>query len=482
MPFLSLQDDQYPHLVFINDHRPYAWDAGFLYSLWLRSALVRVSSRGVQAVYGTPRVDALEAGHWHRADCLPTKDALCNFNATEKGVSTNMLLFPTGVVDIPDDFYELTTHGHAFLQYFDNNSPCTYAFSNREIVEHDTRYEVSLCDLLNANLDFVVTRDRVFWRQDATTTAEYVLFSVLGIMLVSQLTSNIMHIMNRGAPAKETCANKEVCAKRGGDDATAKRHGPPVSEQHPALYAVFLFATALFLTVRTWTHAVRYVATREDYAAALTLTVFTWTQYIQHYASVAWTGMRALQAWLNQDDRGLGAYAAVPNEVDGNYAERDGAQKIKAADGGELDSTDRSFSMLIALLLLLILQVYFTTDTPYGTVMVTLFLARSCHKILQRASLREAVRGSPKAPGTENPFLITHFIKSESVLYKRTRVLFAIWCTLLDLFTAVVLVQGLAIVQTDIVQKQVHVLAVVVVAIVIAMSMVRLEAALKAGD
>jgi hypothetical protein len=476
MPFLSLQDDQYPHLVFINDHQPYAWDAGFLYSLWMRSALVRVSSRGVQAVYGTPRVDALEAGHWHRAHCLPTKGALCNFNATERGVSTNMLLFPTGVVDVPDDFYELTTHGHAFLKYFNNNSPCTYTSSNREIVEHDTRYEVSLCDLLNANLDFVVTRDRVFWRQDVTTTAEYVLFSVLGIMLVSQLTSNIMHIMNRGAPAKE------VCAKRGGEDAAVKKQDPPVSKQHPALYAVFLFATSLFLTVRTWTHVVKYVVTREDYAAALTLTVFTWTQYTQHYASVAWTGLRALQAWLKRDDRGWGTYTQVPNGFDGDYAERDGMQKISAGDGGELDSTDRSFSMLIALLLLLILQVYFTTDTPYGTVMVTLFLARSCHKILQRASLRGAVGGSPKVLDTENPFFISHFVQSESVLYERARILFALWCTLLDLFTAVVLVQGLAIVQTDMVQKQVHVLAVVVVAVVIAMSMVRLEAALKAGD
>ena len=92
MPFLSLQDDQYPHLIFINHHQPYAWDAGFLYSLWLRRALVRVSSRGVQAVSGTPRVDALEAGHWNGAHCLPAKGALCNFSATDAGVSTNVLI------------------------------------------------------------------------------------------------------------------------------------------------------------------------------------------------------------------------------------------------------------------------------------------------------------------------------------------------------------------------------------------------------
>jgi hypothetical protein len=133
------------------------------------------------------------------------------------------------------------TGGHAFLEHFNNSSPCTYAASNREIATSDTRYEVSLCDLLNANLDFVLTKDRVFWRQDSTTADEYVLFSLLGIILVSQLASNIMHIINRGSRKKQ-------------EQPTAKQE-VPTSMGHPALYALFLFATALFLTIRTWQHA-----------------------------------------------------------------------------------------------------------------------------------------------------------------------------------------------------------------------------------
>jgi hypothetical protein len=455
MPFISLQDEKYPHLVFINDNRPYTWDSGFLYSLWLRSALLRVSSRGVQEVAGMPRLGVLEAGGWQQAQCLPTAGALCNFSVggalgPAHTPATNMLLFPTGVVDVPDNFYKLTEHGHAFLEHFNNSSPCTYAASHREIVTSDTRYEVSLCDLLNANLDFVLTKDRVFWRQDGTTTAEYVLFSLLGIILVSQLTSNIMHIMKHQSKSShgKHDPRRETMAATG----------------HPTLYALFLLAMTLFLTIRTWSEATAYIVTREDRAVALALTLFTWTQYIQHYALVLWTGLLSLRSWSQRDDaQAQPTYSLL------------GPEFATPGGGDQHDDqpyTDHSFSLLIALLLLLILQVYFTTDTPYSTVMVTLFLARSGHKVLQASATHTPsefnARPLPRDPMPRG--LLSLLLSA-----------FAIFSRLLDLFTAVVLLRGLALVQQNLVHMQLHVLCVVVVALLLSMSMLRLETAIQEG-
>jgi hypothetical protein len=92
VPFLSLQDDQYPHLIFYKP--PPTVCVGCRFSvLSLAAERAGVSEQSsVQAVSGTPRVDALEAGHWNGAHCLPAKGALCNFSATDAGVSTNVLI------------------------------------------------------------------------------------------------------------------------------------------------------------------------------------------------------------------------------------------------------------------------------------------------------------------------------------------------------------------------------------------------------
>ena len=469
MPFLSLQDEQYPHLVFINDRQPYPWTAGFLYTLWLRSALLRVSARGVQLVAGSPRTGILEAGGWHEARCLPTAGALCNF--TVGGLvgpahtpATNMLLFPTGAVDVPDNFHSLTANGHAFLEHFNNSSPCTYSASHREIVTRDTRYEVSLCDLLNANIDFVLTKDRVFWRQDGTTTAEYVLFSLLGIVIVSQLTSNIMHIIQRGSPRVKKAKQAEHTDHRGHMDNRTQTETVSTLA-HPALYAVFLLATTLFLTVRTWQHAAHYVVTQQDRAAALTLTLFTWTQYTQHYAAVLWSGLCALRAW-----------AARNEHRESGYAPLDPTRQEKASfDPAKF--TDHSFSLLIAILLLLILQVYFTTDTPYSTLMVTLFISRSAHKLLQPASAPRHAALLPPYHRTRHPSCDSVPAAPASLPFLVPA--FAMFSKILDIFTGVLLLRGLALVQPDAVHTHLHLLCVVVVALLISTSMLRLESAIE---
>lgn len=464
MPFLSLKDEQYPHLVFINDQYPYPWTAGFLYTTWLRSALLRVSARGVQMVSGLPRANILEAEGWHAAQCLPTTTALCNFSigghlGPANTPPTNMLLFPTGAVDVPDNFHSLTANGHAFLQYFNNSSPCSYSASQRDIVTRDTRYEVSLCDLLNANLDFVLTKDRVFWRQDKTTTAEYVLFSLLGIFIVSQLTSNIMHIIQRGG-GKIKAKQQQAMPK------TSRNRQTVSTIAHPAIYAAFLLATTIFLTVRTWRQAAQYIVTRQDRAVALTLTLFTWVQYMQHYALVLWSGLAAFNAWLTHNSQKHTGYTPLApwHSIDATDEATGYEEGDVPNDTEEEHFTDRSFSLLIALLLLLILQVYFTTDTPYSTLMVTLFLARSTHKLLQTTKRQSSYPNFPSIPNS-SPF---------SLLAPA----FAISSKCLDIFTALLLVRGLALAQPNVVETKLHVLSVVIVALLLSISMLRLEAAL----
>jgi len=237
------------------------------------------------------------------------------------------------------------------------------------------------------------------------------------------------------------------------------------SLEHPSVYALFLLIASVFLTVRTWTHAIQFVVTREDRGAALALTLFTWVQYAQHYVMVLWTGFEALRAWLLKD--GVGGYTRLSNSDVGIRGLEDSNSDESYRDR---DATDRSFSLLIALLLLLVMQVYYTTDTPYGTLMVTLFLARSCHKVLQRASGSRVFVDGSWGSGVQAP--------DGNPIYVRLMALSALGVTLIDLFTAVVLVRGLALVQQDAVHMQLHVVAVVMVGVVVAMSMVRFEATL----
>ena len=155
MPVFSINENSYPFLVLDQCNRVIPWSDGYLYNLRVKASVLRFTRRGIQAVlassdgYKTTR-GIMNSALWTKTECTPALSALC----VEQDAA-QMAWFPTDVVDIPNDAAELIQN--RYLGSFKNKT-CSGSESGRVVKLHDTVYEVSLCDLLDLNLDIVYYR------------------------------------------------------------------------------------------------------------------------------------------------------------------------------------------------------------------------------------------------------------------------------------------------------------------------------------
>jgi len=391
MPYMSIRDDSHPFLVFVNNAYPFSWNTGFMYSILLESSFIRINSRGIQYSQ-TPLVE-LDEDKWKKAACAPTEDALCAFVKD----STKMLLFPTTKVDIPDKFGDLNPSTHYFLKDFSGTdySPCTYKNSNRDIKVGDNRYEVSLCDVLDANLDFVLDleTDTVYWRQDKTPTLLYIIYSILAIYLISLMTNNIINILTKYKHDKVTNQSPDAQENsKTGLDASNKTLLKSIKDNS---YVIFLLSTLLFLSIMAVneSHKSKTLVTQQDRDTVMILVVYVSVQFLYHYYLYFF---RMCQVHIKGKNE--------TNEED--YQEtRKLIPKTNSTltdiqyDQTSRDERDTSFSLLVAFILLLIMLVYKTFDTPYLTLMTTLFLMRSWLKLFlfrhETQSQKELLKMAP---------------------------------------------------------------------------------------
>ena len=333
MPFISIRDDQHPFLVFLNEYKPMPWHEGYVYNLMQESSYFRISTRGIQHTHFPLLPSVVDGSFASSGVCNLTKNALCHFDMP----STDMLFFPTDVVDIPDRFDALTKNNHMYLSQYTNASACTNGQSGRLIVQNDTRYEVSLCDLLDSNLDIVWHNNYIYWRQDTTSTFEYAVICIVGIYLLSLLTSNVLHLTGY----KEKNMNTEDQDTEE-SSANATVHA---NIQSSRLYAVLLLLVQVYLWVAMYQSTYHLLVTQSEQVTVIGLSIFIVIQYVVYYWDVWYN-------WLGTNDN---------------------------KQSGESES-QRSFSLIVAYVFLLITRVYYTLDTPYLTILSGLFLFRSWHK------------------------------------------------------------------------------------------------------
>lgn len=188
MPFMTIKNDAFPFLMFGEATKPMPWDHGSIYSLRLKSTFLRFTQRGMQ-YSNSPSVPLIHDGKWKTAHCAPTSEGLCAFNQSQG----NMLWFPNTKVDIPDDFSRIKHNN--YLTGFLNGSSCSSPNTGRAVKMFDERYEVSLCDLLDSNLDIVFHNANIYWRQDTTSVWIYITISVLCVYLTSCVSDNIVSMM-----------------------------------------------------------------------------------------------------------------------------------------------------------------------------------------------------------------------------------------------------------------------------------------------
>jgi len=194
MPYMSIQSDSYPFLLFGGSQAVMPWSHGTIYSLRMKSTYIRITRRGLQ-YSRCAEVPKMSTSIWKAAACLPAEDGLCALSSD----AGSMLWFPNTQVDIPDDFSLIPRN--AYLDRFANGSACSSSATSRSVKMHDKRYEVSLCDLLDANLDIVYMHGMVYWREDSTGFVVYLLISLTCVYLISCMSENIVSSMQGGRVA-----------------------------------------------------------------------------------------------------------------------------------------------------------------------------------------------------------------------------------------------------------------------------------------
>ena len=188
MPFLTLDEQSFPYLRFPDLGGILPWSHGKLYAMRLASTSVRASPRGVH--FSSSDLPGTCSGTWQSLPCMPTQEALC-----ETRDASRMLVFPNRVVDVPDDWSQIIPN--AYTSHFDKDSACVTR-TGRSISPGDVRYELSLCDLIDSNLDIITSAEgHMMWRQDDTLTVEVVLIALFALYCVSCVTDNIARLIRR---------------------------------------------------------------------------------------------------------------------------------------------------------------------------------------------------------------------------------------------------------------------------------------------
>lgn len=187
MPFETLKDNSYPYLVFGDREKHLPWMHGKLERMRLGSTYLRFSHRGFiesrTAIHSLP-----STSDWVYSSCLPFATALC-----QETDFARQLWFPSTVVDVPDNWQQLPHT--AMTRLVNETNACSNEITKRTINIDDNRYEISLCDLIDSNLDIIYAHANgvpsVIWRQDPTSFYEYLVLALVAIYLVTSVSQNI---------------------------------------------------------------------------------------------------------------------------------------------------------------------------------------------------------------------------------------------------------------------------------------------------
>lgn len=328
MPFIGIRDNSHPHLVFDPNTVPVAWNTGHLHEISLASQFMRITTRGMHyAAFHNPHPwslkDAQPHHPWHAQRCRAVPGALCE----ESAGNVSMQYFPTGVVDLPDDMlaqFSGSQQSSYVTFVMAHNATCTHAQSGRVIKPYDNRYEISLCDLLDNNLDIVwdTQAQRVFWRLDETSMFMYIVISVLGIYLVSCLAENIRSILSQDRDAQ-------------------------VKTRLSWVYNTMLLCTLVFIVYDHLSGSTAdFMLFQYERDTHLLLILFVYVSAVGYF-------------------------------VDWWHKRRDGPEN-------QHSRAVRCVSLLTVSLILLTTRIHYTFDNPYTWILSTIFGIRSMHKFLNR--------------------------------------------------------------------------------------------------
>tara|TARA_B100001758_G_scaffold247962_1_gene269300 strand:+ start:30665 stop:31945 length:1281 start_codon:yes stop_codon:yes gene_type:complete len=352
MPFISIKDNSHPYVVFDGNKGVVPWNSGELQEIGLCSQFMRITARGLHyPSYSSNHrwlwEEEAEAKGWNLKTCTPFPGALCQ--QTEAS-NISMLYLPTGVVDLPDDLSVWEASKAKQPDYvqdiLNGKASCTHPTSGRKIKAGDDRYELSLCDILDNNLDLVYDgrNQRIMYRYDETSVAEYILISVLGIYLVSCIAENIRTIISS-------------------EQRTYSWH-------QQIVYTWMIIATFVLVAVdygyKTTYNFLLFQYERDLYEILFAYVVVEFATFvlipiIQFYMET--THFFQYEIWKGDDDD-----ESTPDPVDHNH------------EGNAI----RCISLLTAFLILMTVRIHYSFDNPYIWLLSAIFGIRSMHKFINR--------------------------------------------------------------------------------------------------
>ena len=193
MPFFSLQDNTFPFLTLANHNLPTTWDHGIFYQMQLFARFIKVSKYNIQYWSMITSAKTLDLpSTWNKQQCMPYAESMCQVVN-----DADMLLFPTNVVDMPSDWSSLKLP-KSFAG--DNlNMSCESPYANRQLTFNDHRYEISLCDLVDGNLEFVYDVDDglLFWRKNDFSDTQLIITSILSLYLFTKVCEHFLIILTK---------------------------------------------------------------------------------------------------------------------------------------------------------------------------------------------------------------------------------------------------------------------------------------------
>ena len=161
-----------------------------MYTIHLTASFIRIDANQIQW-YNYGRFHA--SGLWTRFRCLPSRTAFCSIVDSESSV----LILPSGVVDMPvdQDLLRLPAEFERFLQSI-NGQLCTSATANRMLSYTDNRYEISMCDMVDGELEvvFIPGTNVLYVRQHHENTIFVLLLSLLSLYLFVQTCEHFIQL------------------------------------------------------------------------------------------------------------------------------------------------------------------------------------------------------------------------------------------------------------------------------------------------
>lgn len=362
-------------MCFEDNVAPESWNFGSIYSLIASSTFVRITPRGLQyslfQINTIPKIDYIydKNSKWNTIACEFSNNALCKNFQDDK---VNMVVFPTS----DDVIVPLNTGNdvrNSYLTLFSNNDACTSMNTGRIVSVSDTSYELSLCDLLDSNLDllFFKTENQtlnMFWRKDTTDAVFLTILAFLSIYLVSCIAQNIVSVLTK----------------------------PVVNIDR------FQLGVTLFVVILLWGTFILFeenlfLITQDDKRMLWHLLLFVTVDWIVQFSTKSSSSVNNLIDFFssNNDSRetdSLGKYQRVESGRDFDDKKyKKNTREIRDVNESKYSQHARqigecnffcNISILIACLALISLRIHFTLDNPYINILTVLFGIRTWYKLL----------------------------------------------------------------------------------------------------